>query len=349
MLNDDQVRKALQTVAHPRLKKSLVDIGMIRNIIIKGDTVTITLAMKSERSPLKSVLVADIERAVGSLPGVAAVRVETVTLSREEAERMFPRAPLRGIAKVKHFLAVASGKGGVGKTTIAVNVALALARQGHRVGLLDVDVYGPSVPLMLGITDALDQRDGMIVPVEKYGLRVVSMGMIGGQDEAFIWRGPLVAKMVNQLLDQVNWGELHYLVFDLPPGTGDPSIAIAQAIPDCAILMVTTPQEVALADVRRSINLFHKTGRTIIGLVENMSYFLCGHSAQPIEIFGRGGGEQLSRETGLPLLGAVPLDLDLRQGGDSGVPLLVSAPDSPTGTLFQEIARKISQAMRDHE
>ena len=346
MLNENQVRKALQTVLHPKLKKSLVDIGMIRDITVKGDVVTLTLALKSGRSPLKKVLISEIERAVGTLADDSSVRVEVVTLSREESERMFPRAPLRGIEQVKHFLAVASGKGGVGKTTVAVNVALSLVQQGYKVGLLDVDVYGPSIPVMLGIEEALDEQDNMIVPVEKYGLRVVSMGMTAGQDEAFIWRGPLVSKMIHQLLGQVIWGELDYLVLDLPPGTGDPSIAIAQAIPDCSILMVTTPQEVALADVRRSIGLFHKTGQTIIGLVENMSYFLCGHSAQPIEIFGRGGGEQLSRETGLPLLGAIPLDLELRQGGDSGVPLLISAPNSSTAVLFQEVAKKISDLIQ---
>jgi len=262
-------------------------------------------------------------------------------LSPAEFAELFPRAPLKGVANVKHFLAVASGKGGVGKTTIAVNVALALAGQGCKVGLLDADVYGPSVPLMLGITEVLDQVDNMIVPVEKYGLRIVSMGMTAGQNEAFIWRGPLVSKMLHNLLDQVKWGELDYLVIDLPPGTGDPSIAIAHALPRCSVLMVTTPQEVALADVRRAIGLFHKTGQTIIGLVENMSYFLPSATAQPVAIFGQGGGEKLSHETGIPLLGGIPLDLDLRQGGDSGIPLMVSAPDSATAAVFQSIARRI--------
>lgn len=346
MLNENQVREALQTVLHPKLQKSVVDIGMVRNIAIQGGMVSVALALKSERSPLKYVLIDQIKKAVEVLPEVVSVQVDVVTLSREESERMFPREALRGIEKVKHFLAVASGKGGVGKTTIAVNVALALLHRGYTVGLLDADVYGPSVPVMLGITEALDQEDDMIVPIEKFGLRIVSMGMTAGQNDAFIWRGPLVSKMIHHLLDKVKWGDLDYLVIDLPPGTGDPSITIAQAIPDCSIIMVTTPQEVALADVRRAIKLFRRTGQTIIGLIENMSYFLCSHSTQPIEIFGRGGGEQLSKETGLPLLGSIPLDLDLRQGGDSGVPLLVSASDSTTGALFQEIANKISNEIR---
>jgi ATP-binding protein involved in chromosome partitioning len=189
----------------------------------------------------------------------------------------------------------------------------------------------------------LEQENDMILPREKYGLRIMSLGMTAGQNDAFIWRGPLVSKMIRQLLDRVKWGALDYLVIDLPPGTGDPSITIAQSLPLCSILMVTTPQEVALADVRRSIGLFRKIGQTIIGLVENMSFFLCGHASEPIEIFGSGGGERLSKETNIPLLGRIPLDLLVRQGGDNGVPLLVSDPDSSTGRVFREIARKISE------
>ena len=341
-MDEKQIRDALQVVLHPKLKKSLIDIGMIRNISVKGDVVTLTLALKSDRSSLKKVFIDEIEKVVGALPGVSTVQVEVMTLSKEEYEKIFPKAPLKGIEKVKHFLAVASGKGGVGKTTIAVNVALALAKQGHKVGLLDADIYGPSVPLMLDLTEALDRVDNMIIPEEKYGLRIISLGMTAGQNEAFIWRGPLVSKMIHQLLGQVKWGELDYLVIDLPPGTGDPSITIAQAIPHCSILMITTPQEVALADVRRSIGLFNKIGQPIVGLVENMSYFLCSHSTQPIEIFGSGGGERLSKETDIPLLGSIPIDLGLRQGGDNGIPLMMSAPNSSTGLVFQEIAQKIA-------
>ncbi len=345
-MDEKQIRKALQTVLHPKLKKSLIDTGMIRNISIKGDVVKLTLALKSDRSPLKEVFIREIEKVVDTLPGISSVQVEFTTLNREEIERLFPKPPLKGIEKVKHFLAVASGKGGVGKTTIAVNVALALVKQGYKVGLFDADVYGPSVPVMLDISEALNQQDKMIMPKEKYGLRIMSLGMTVGENEAFIWRGPLVSKVINQLLDQVKWGELDYLVIDLPPGTGDPSITIAQTIPHCSILMITTPQEVALADVRRSIGLFNKIGQPIVGLVENMSYFLCSHSTEPIEIFGHGGGVRLSQETGLPLLGTIPIDLELRQGGDNGVPLMVSAPDSLTGLIFQTIAQKISDAIK---
>jgi ATP-binding protein involved in chromosome partitioning len=345
MINEQVVRDALQSVLHPKLGKSLLDVGMIRDIIIKESVVTVTLALKSATSPLRKLFTAEIEKVVGALPEVVSVEVEVKVLSPEEYGQMFPQSPLKGIAEVNHFLAVASGKGGVGKTTIAVNIALALAGQGYTVGLLDADVYGPSIPVMLDLSHAMEQENDMILPREKYGLRIMSLGMTAGETDAFIWRGPLVSKMIRQLLDRVKWGPLDYLVIDLPPGTGDPSITIAQSLPQCSILMVTTPQEVALADVRRSISLFKKIGQKIIGLVENMSFFLCGHSSERIDIFGSGGGERLSRETNIPLLGSIPLDLLIGQGGDNGVPLLVSAPDSSTGRVFQEIARKITDQL----
>ena len=345
-MDEKQIRKALQTVMHPKLKKSLIDTGMIRDLSVNDDVVKLTLALKSVRSPLKELFIREIEKVVDTLPEISSVQIEFTTLNREEIDKLFPKPPLKGIEKVKHFLAVASGKGGVGKTTIAVNVALALVQQGYKVGLFDADVYGPSVPVMLDISEALHQQDKMIMPKEKYGLRIMSLGMTVEQNEAFIWRGPLVSKVINQLLDQVNWGELDFLVIDLPPGTGDPSITIAQIIPHCSILMITTPQEVALADVRRAIGLFNKIGQPIVGLVENMSYFLCSHSTEPIEIFGHGGGMRLSQETGLPLLGTIPIDLELRQGGDNGVPLMVSAPSSSTGLIFQTIAQKISVTIK---
>ncbi len=345
-MDEKQIREALQTVLHPKLKKSLIDTGMIRNISIDDNAVKLTLALKSDRSPLKEILIHEIEKVVGELPEISSVQIEFTTLNREEIGRLFPKPPLKGIEKVKHFLAVASGKGGVGKTTIAVNVALALVKQGYKVGLLDADVYGPSVPVMLDISEALYQDDNMIMPKEKYGLQIMSLGMTVEQNEAFIWRGPLVSKVIHQLLDQVQWGELDYLVIDLPPGTGDPSITIAQAIPHCSILMITTPQEIALADVRRAIGLFNKLGQPIVGLVENMSYFLCSNCTEPIEIFGHGGGVRLSQETGLPLLGTIPIDLELRQSGDDGVPIMVSATNSLAGLVFQTIAQKISDAMQ---
>jgi ATP-binding protein involved in chromosome partitioning len=343
MVDEKVIRDVLKDIMHPALKKSLIDLGMIRNISILGETVNLTLALKSRHGPLQGKILREVKESVGAIAGVLKVQVEVTTLSPEEIKRLFPKMPLKGIEKVRHFIAVASGKGGVGKTTVAVNLALAFAKQGFRTGLLDADVYGPSIPLMLDLPEALEEEEGMAIPREKFGLRIVSMGMTAGQNEAFIWRGPLVAKMIRRLLGQVKWGELDYLVIDLPPGTGDPSITVAQAIPQASILMVTTPQNLSLADVRRAITLFRKHNLRIAGLIENMSYFQISHTAKPIQIFGHGGGEKLSRETALPLLGSVPFDLDLGQGGESGIPLMISAPDSEIGRIFQKVAMELSK------
>ncbi len=346
MIDEERILEALQSILHPKLKKPLVDLGMIRNIVVRGEEVKLTLALQTDHGPLKENIVRKIDQTIKTLSGISHVDVNVTTLSQKEIELLFPELSLKGIEKVCNIVAVASGKGGVGKTTLAVNLAFALAGNGYKVGLLDADVYGPSVPLMLAMSEALEQKEGMILPKEKYGLRFVSLGMTAGQNEAFVWRGPIVSKTIRQLLGQVKWGKLDYLIIDLPPGTGDPSITVAQAIPHCSILMITTPQEVALADVRRAIGLFQKTGQAVVGLVENMSYFLCGHSEKPIEIFGHGGGEKLSKETGIPLLGAIPFDLKIGRGGDSGVPLLVSAPDSETGRIFQQVAKALSEKIK---
>jgi len=345
MIDEFKIREAVKSVLDPELKKSLLDLGMIRDIHVENGQVQLTLALSTARCPRKDAMIEEIKGVLGKLPGVAGVDVRLATLSREELGALFPKHPLVGLEKVRHVLAVASGKGGVGKTSIAVNVALALAGKGQRVGLLDADVYGPSVPVMLALEGVqLEEENEVILPAEKFGLRIMSLGMLTAKGQPVIWRGPLVSKAIKQLLGQVMWGDLDYLVLDLPPGTGDPSITIAQSIPHAAILMVTTPQEVALADVRRSIDLFRKFGMVIIGLVENMSYFQPEHSGKPIAIFGEGGGEKLSEEFGLPLLGKIPIDLAIGRGGDSGVPLMVSSPDSETGRVFRGIADGIVAA-----
>jgi ATP-binding protein involved in chromosome partitioning len=341
MMDEQKIREAIKVVVDPELKKSLLELGMIRDIYVEKDLVRLTLALTTSKCPKKDAIVAEIRRVLGRLPDISEVDVKLTTLTQEELQQLFPKHPLVGLGKVRHVLAVASGKGGVGKTTVAVNIALALAGKGNQVGLLDADVYGPSVPVMLALNDSPEWENQMMIPVEKFGLRIMSLGMITEKGQAVVWRGPLVSKAIGQLLGQVMWGDLDYLVVDLPPGTGDPSITVAQSIPNAALLMVTTPQEVAVADVRRAIDLFKKFSISIVGLVENMSYFFCGHTEQPIEIFGRGGGQKLSEEFGLPLLGKIPIDLEIVKGGDSGVPLMVSAPDSEPGRIFQVIAEKI--------
>jgi ATP-binding protein involved in chromosome partitioning len=344
MINEQTVMEALKSVQDPELKKSLVELGMIKDITVEEGDIKLTLALTTLRCPLKDRMVDEIKKRLEVLPDVSSVDVQLSTLSPEELRRLFPKHPLVGIEKVRQTLAVASGKGGVGKTTIAVNVALALAEQGQKVGLLDADVYGPSVPVMLGLSGHPEIEHGMLVPMQKFGIKIMSFGMLLEQGQPVIWRGPIVSRAIKQFLGEVMWGELDYLVVDLPPGTGDPSITIAQAIPQLRILMVTTPQEVALADVRRAVKLFSKQNRRILGLIENMSYFQCVHSKEPIEVFGHGGGKKLSEETGLPLLGAIPIDLEISRGGDTGVPLMVSSPSSETAHIFQDIAEGIVKA-----
>ena len=346
MINKQLIRETVKDIQDPELKKSLLELGMIRDISVAGGQVKLTLALTTSKCPKKEAMVAEIRRVLEELPGISRVDVKLTILNQEELQELFPKHPLVGVEKVRHVLAVASGKGGVGKTTIAVNVALALAEKGNRVGLLDADVYGPSVPVMLGLNDPPAWENQMMIPAEKFGLKIISLGMFTEKNQSIIWRGPLVSRAISQFLEQVLWGDLDFLVVDLPPGTGDPSITIAKSIPNAAVLMVTTPQEVALADVRRAIDLFRKFDMRIAGLVENMSYFFCGHTEKPIEIFGHGGGVKLSEELDLPLLGEIPIDLEIGKGGDSGVPLMASAPDSETGRVFQIIAEKVVAAMQ---
>ena len=341
MNEERKITEALKTVYDPELKKSIVELQMVRNILVSDGHAKITIALTTLRCPLKEQIVESVKEAVRTVQGISSVDVELTAMSKDELDRLFPRHPLLGIEKVKHFIAVASGKGGVGKTTIAVNLAMALGQEGFQVGLLDADVYGPSIPVMTGISERPDVENEMIVPLQKFGLKIMSIGFMLDESQPVIWRGPLVSNVIRQFLDTVMWGKLDYLVVDLPPGTGDPSITIAQSLRDASIVVVTTPQNVAIADVKKAISMFRKMNTRILGIVENMSYFECSHSEEKIEIFGMGGGEKLGHEMDVPFLGAIPIDIELRKGGDRGVPLMVEAPGSETVKVLREIAGKV--------
>ncbi|PID78596.1 hypothetical protein CSB20_14355 [bacterium DOLZORAL124_64_63] len=293
---------------------------------------------------------ADAAERLSKLPGVRNVTVEVDDRSGNggasgphghSTDPFAGRAPLPGVKKI---IAVASAKGGVGKSSVAVNLALALKEQGHRVGLMDADVYGPSVPTMLGIEDAAPQAtpDRKIYPIESQGLQTMSMGMLMPKDQAVIWRGPLVMSAVKQFLQDVLWQDLDYLIIDMPPGTGDAQLTLVQTVPLAGVVMVTTPQEVALADVRRGIAMFVKVEVPVLGIVENMSYFVCPDNGKQYDIFGHGGGAQVARQYGLPLLGEIPIDPAIRKGGDAGRPAVLRK-ETATRAAFLELAGKVSE------
>jgi len=242
------------------------------------------------------------------------------------------------IPDVKHVIAVSSGKGGVGKSTVAVNLAVALAQAGARVGLMDADVYGPNIPMMMGATAPPEQQDGKIKPAESHGVKLISMGYFVPEETAVVWRGPMIHTAIQQFFRDVVWGELDYLLVDLPPGTGDAQLSISQLIPLSGAITVTTPQEVALHDVRKGMMMFQKVNVPLLGIIENMSYFVCGHCHERTEIFSSGGGERAAEKLGIPFLGRIPIDPAIRSGGDTGVPIVVADPASPQASAFRTIA-----------
>jgi ATP-binding protein involved in chromosome partitioning len=251
------------------------------------------------------------------------------------------------IPGVKYALAVSSGKGGVGKSTVAVNLAVALRVSGATVGLLDADIYGPNIPMMMGVTKPPEQRDGKIIPAENHGVKLISMGFFVPEETAVVWRGPMVHTAIQQFFRDVLWGDLDYLLIDLPPGTGDAQLTLTQLVPLRGAITVTTPQNVALYDVRKGIMMFQKVNVPLLGLIENMSHFVCGHCGEKTEIFSYGGGERAAQAMGIPFLGRIPIDPAIRTGGDSGLPIVVGHPDSPQTEAFLDIARKIREEVEE--
>ena len=250
------------------------------------------------------------------------------------------------LPSVKHIIAVSSGKGGVGKSTVAANLAVALAAAGARVGLIDADIYGPNIPIMLGVRTPPEQKDGRIIPAESHGVKLISMGFFVPEEAAIVWRGPMVHTAIQQFFRDVEWGELDYLLIDLPPGTGDAQLSISQLVTLAGVITVTTPQEVALHDVRKGMTMFQKVNVPLLGVIENMSYYVCKHCGEREEIFSHGGGRRAAEKLGVPFLGAIPIDPAIRVGGDEGMPIVVAQPDSPQAKAFQDIAAKIADELK---
>ena len=337
----DEVLRELRTVQDPDLHRDLVSLGFIQNLTIEGDRVAFSVMLTTPACPVKDQLKQQSEDAVRRLPWVREVAVDMQATTRTgragSNEQLIPR--------VKNVIAVASGKGGVGKSTTSVNVALALADTGARVGLLDCDIYGPNVPLMMGIREKpqLLSEGGKIVPCRSYGVKVMSIGFFLDEDNPVIWRGPMVHGAIQQFLRDVDWGELDYLVIDLPPGTGDAPLSLSQLIPLSGAVIVTTPQDVALQDVAKGMAMFRRLEVPVIGVVENMSYFTCSNCQEKHEIFGTGGGQRIADQFGVPLLGQVPLQPRVREGGDAGRPVIVTDPEAPESMAFRAVAGAIAQ------
>jgi ATP-binding protein involved in chromosome partitioning len=338
MPTEKEVLDALAGVRDPELGKDVVALRMVEGVKIDGGKVTFTLNLTTPACPLRTRLEESAKAAVAGVPGVKEVEMKTGSIVA--ATRDYAGAEM--LKGVKNIIAVASGKGGVGKSTIAVNLAAALAESGAKVGILDADVYGPNIPLMMGIKSSPQVKDDRIIPTEAYGVKVASLGFFYNEETPVIWRGPLVAGAVRQLLTQVDWGELDYLVCDLPPGTGDSSLTLAQTVPLGGVIIVTTPQEAALNIAAKALAMFRRLNVPILGVVENMSYFVCPHCGEKMHIFSSGGGRRIAKEREVEFLGEIPLGLRVREQSDSGVPVVVALPDSPEALIYKELAFRVA-------
>jgi len=339
MVTTQQILDELKKVKYPGFGRDIVSFGMVQDIEVGAAGVNIILAPTTAREDVIEQIRAAVAAAVLQMPGVAAVDVTVVAAPRPQQRA--PNAPV-GIPGITHIIAVASGKGGVGKSTVAANLALALAALGNRVGLLDADVYGPSIAFMLGLHERPQSTaDKRIVPLERFGLKVLSLGLFVEDRTAVIWRGPMITKLLTEFLREVAWGELDYLVLDLPPGTGDAQLTITQQVPLTGGIIVTTPQEVALLDVRRAVTMFQQVRAPVLGVIENMSYHVCTGCGARAELFGRGGGERMAAQFGVPFLGEIPLVAEIRQTADTGKPIVVAQPSHPQSQAFRTMARRV--------
>ncbi|MBI1814942.1 MAG: Mrp/NBP35 family ATP-binding protein [Deltaproteobacteria bacterium] len=343
MTTIDDIRERLTEIRPTGQRDNIVGLGMVQGVDSQNGAVTIHLAPAALAPPILQATIADIRRAVGALEGITAVEVRVQQPSQQTQS---PYGELGPIPGVRDIIAVSSTKGGVGKSTVAANLALALQHCGRRVGLLDSDVYGPSMPLMLGISGRPRMGENKrIFPIEKFGLRVMSMGFFLDDSSPVIWRGPMVMGLVRQFLKDVEWGELDILVVDMPPGTGDAQLTLVQQVPLAGGVIVTTPQDVALLDVERGIAMFQQVNTPVLGVVENMSYYQCDKCGRREDVFGTGGGSRIAERFGVPLLGAIPLIPAIREGGDAGTPIVIAQPQHAASKTFLHIASQVLDAV----
>ena len=340
MPDPNAVLDALRAVEDPDLHRDIVALGFVKDVTVDGGRVGFVLELTTPACPVRDQLREQAAEAVRALPGVGEVDVRMTARVQSVSQPETGRPPVPG---VKNVLAVGAGKGGVGKTTVAVNLALALARTGSHVGILDGDIYGPNIPIMLGLRGTQLETEGkQIVPARAHGLQVVSIGFLTEDDAPIVWRGPMLHGAVRQFFQDVAWTDLDYLIVDMPPGTGDVAMSLSQTVPVVGAVVVTTPQQVSLADSRRAVRMYQKLNIPTAGIVENMSYYTCTNCYHETDIFGHGGGEGLALEMDVPFLGRLPLYQPIREGGDSGKPIVVAEPGSPTSMAFMKMAGRVA-------
>jgi ATP-binding protein involved in chromosome partitioning len=339
-VRSEDVLAALGTVQDPDLHRDLVTLGMIEDLAVEGGAVSFTLVLTTSACPLKEQIEGEARTAVRGVAGVTDVTIRTTSRVRKPKDPTADRKALEGVSQV---IAIGSGKGGVGKSTVSANLAVALARTGARVGLLDADIYGPNLPRMLGAHRQPSQRAGKIVPIEAWGLRFMSMGLLVEQGEAVVWRGPMLHGAIKSFLHDVDWGELDYLLVDLPPGTGDVQLSLIQQTHVAGAVIVTTPSMVAIEDGVKAVSMFRKLQIPVLGVIENMSWFECPDCHARHEIFSSGGAEERALAMGIPFLGAIPLHPDVRYGGDHGKPVVAEQPDSAYAKALTAIAGQLAR------
>jgi ATP-binding protein involved in chromosome partitioning len=351
---ESEVIRALSGVKYPGFTRDIVTFGVVKDLAIDGGTVSFRIELGAGNPAVSGTIEREARAAVSALPGVTSVAIRLGPAANPPGARPGPAPGALDaglLPGVIHTIAVASGKGGVGKSTVAVNLAVGLAQKGARVGLLDADIYGPSIPIMMGIDErpAIDASGRSITPFDRWGVRFMSLGFLVDRDAAVIWRGPMVMKAIEQLLRDVAWGELDVLVVDMPPGTGDAQLTLSQKVRLSGAVIVTTPQDVALADAIKGVAMFRKVGVPVLGIVENMSYFHCPHCGNRSDVFGHGGGQREAARLEAPFLGEIPLDAAIREGGDAGRPVVVADPASTISASFLSVADKVLQALGGHD
>ncbi len=335
-LTKEMILEKLSEVMDPELHRDLVSLGMIKKVEINDNTISLVVELTTPACPLKDKIRADVINALNTLTGVKDIQIEMTGKVRTDGlKRELLTSP------VKNVIAVASGKGGVGKSTLSVNLAISLAQTGAKVGLLDADIYGPNIPTMMGVKELPLSNSNMIIPAEAYGVKFMSIGFLVKPGQALIWRGPMLHSAIQQFLRDVDWGELDYLVVDLPPGTGDAQLSLAQSISISGGVIVTLPQEVSLEDAERGMQMFMQLNIPILGVVENMSYLVLPDGTQ-MDIFGQGGGKRLAQKTQVPFIGTIPMETGVRMGGDLGIPIVISNPESTAASAMRKIASEVA-------